>query len=1005
MNDLEIHADHPRLKTYFEEIRKISASPENAKNIAPAFARLLKYFAKQVRWTFIEHFPVICAGRIQIVSGAFLDNYNLVQGIWINLPDDTDLDKSIKGMINSGLPVRNALFQYADRLMLWRKGKKMIDTHFNSEEEGVSILLTFLKSPLKNYSNLENLSDRLEQEGPAVVNTWAERIRQEQEDNSRFKGGIDSFKRSVQNHMFPDYSRGVLDRMIVKYLLVRRLTDKIFKRSSFITSSSISGDIEKVLARSAGLRTPPDLIAGLEPIVRHVATHLQDHDEKLIFLESLLRKFFPHKDTKGAVLNYKKSSEKIFSRFIVDSVEFLLQNEFAVSISDEDVNILNPFAGDGSYICQLLKNINHKQLNRKYCHDLYGNEIRMIPYYLSLINIESEYLQLTGKYVSFPGLSVVDTFLLSRDSGLSLYSDENSRKIERQRKIPFTVILGETPAGTNDIYGKKGRGVYPQLDKRVFHTYASASAARNKTVISDTYVKAIRWASDKIAESEKGIAALVCKNNFIDDLAFDGLRKHLIKDFNSVFVLDIYKKEMPGYHHHYREDKAVLILIKNDQISKSGIYHQRLDWDSFQKTVYQEDIDLFNRIHWRRINPDKHHTWLTEGLQKDYEALMPMGTKIAKAGKENAIFRIYGRGVATSRDAWVYNFKRENLSGNVQELIQSYNKHVQTWGQIPSKPDIDEYLGDKKTSIPWSDSLKNYMQRQIMIRFKSVNIREALYRPFTCKYLYFDQHLIERWYQLPHILPAAVSEKENRLICVSSPGSKNISFFMTAMIPDLNLFAGASPIQCFPLYHYDRDGRNRRENISDWALQNFIDKYKDQRITKYDIFHYVYAILHHPAYIRKYAANLKKQLPRIPFIRNFQEIAEAGKNLARLHVFYEGQEEYPLKKSVSFAENPDWQIEKMILSKDRRNIKINDSLTLSNIPARAFEYIVGHRSALEWVIEQYRLRDLLKNDNVDDPNKAADPTYIIRLICQVITVSLESIKVIQAMPPMDEILD
>jgi predicted helicase len=228
---------------------------------------------------------------------------------------------------------------------------------------------------------------------------------------------------------------------------------------------------------------------------------------------------------------------------------------------------------------------------------------------------------------------------------------------------------------------------------------------------------------------------------------------------------------------------------------------------------------------------------------------------------------------------------------------------------------------------------------------------------------------------------------------------------MTAMIPDLNLFAGASPIQCFPLYHYDRDGQNRRENISDWALQKFINKYKDQRITKFDIFHYIYAILHHPAYIRKYAANLKKQLPRIPFIRNFQEMAEAGKNLARLHIYYEGQEEYPLKKNVSFAENPNWQIEKMILSKDRRNIKINDSLTLSNIPAKAFEYIVGNRSALEWVIEQYRLRDVLKNDNVDDPNKAADPTYISRLICQVITVSLETIKIIQAMPLMDEILD
>jgi predicted helicase len=828
-------------------------------------------------------------------------------------------------------------------------------------------------------------------------------IRQERDENSQFGEAYELFKRSTQNYLYSVQGKGAIASLIVQYYLVRQLSNKIFKRASFITSASVSADIEKVLAKSTVMRTPPDLIRELEPIIRHVASFITNNDEKLLFLETILLKFFPEKDKKGALLHSRVFSKMIFSRFLADSIELLLQKEFNTSMADEGLYIINPFVDGGYYIRQLLENIDRKRLESNYVNDIYGNELRMIPYFLSLINIESKYIELKGDYTSFTGLSMVDTLALSGERSLSLYSDANSQTIERQSKIPFSVIIGETPIGSSDIYSKKSRG-YPHLDKRVFMTYTTASTARNKAVVSETYVKTIRWASDKIAENKKGIVALVCRNSFIDDLALDGLRKYLVKDFDSVYVLDIYKKEISGRFQYYSGDRAVLFLIKNHKSSKKGVFHYRMDWDTFHTSVFQSDqIDFFKHFKWREIKPDKHFTWLTEGLQKDYELLVPMGTKISKAGKEDAIFRIYGRGIATSRDAWIYNFRREYLAGNVQEIILAYNKHVQTWSQIASKPDINEYLGNEVTLIPWSDSLKNYLQRQISIRFKSSNIRDALYRPFVHKYLYFDQHLIERWYQIPQMLPTTMSERENRLICVSSPGSKHISFFISNMIPDLNLFAGASPIQCFPLYHYDKDGHNRRENISDWALQKFIHHYEDERITKYDIFHYVYAVLHHPSYIRKYAANLRKQLPRIPFTDNFQETADAGKNLARLHLFCDGQVEYPLRKIITFTEQPDWHIEKIVLSKNQRSIKINDYLSISNIPAAAFDYVIGNRSALEWVIEQYRYRESIKDSIIDDPNKPSDPTHIIRLIGQVITVSLETMKIVNSIPSIKEI--
>jgi len=494
-----------------------------------------------------------------------------------------------------------------------------------------------------------------------------------------------------------------------------------------------------------------------------------------------------------------------------------------------------------------------------------------------LINIENVIIDLNGHYQPFSGLNLIDTFLLTDEKNLSLYDDEISAKHDKLKRISFSIILGETPHSNRKVSGNRGRSS-STLDKRVLMTYGRASKARNKSVLADPYVKAVRWASDAINRSKEGIVCLVCKNNFIGDLAFDGFRQHLNKDFDAVFVLEIGSEE--GHHssHQFDTHKTLLILIKRKDLSRTGIYYFRTDWkDLLAKSCSTADVDFYKCFPWRKIQPDKHHTWMTEGLQKDFEAYLPLGTKISKMGRGNAVFRIYGRGLATSRDAWVYNFNRDNLVSNIQDLIRIYNKHVQTWTEVLSKPQVESYLTDSNTDIPWSESLKSYLKRQIRLRFNSTALREAHYRPFVKKHVYFDQYMVERWYQLPHMLPIERNENENRLICVSSPGSKHFSCLMTNRIPDLNLFAGASPIQCFPLFHYDKDGKNRNQNITNWALDKFVTFYRDEGITKYDVFHYIYAVLHHPSYLRKYAANLRKELPRIPLIKSYYTMVEAGK--------------------------------------------------------------------------------------------------------------------------------
>ena len=995
MQELEIYADHPALKRYIHEINKLPDDHNLREGKAKSFKNLLKYFGKQIQWNLIENFTVTTCDTVHHVRGVFLDNFDIVQGVWVNLPDECDMIQEITALMENGLPTRNTLFQSGDRLVLWRRGRKTIDSLFITEEMGIPTIRSFLKSPLKNYGDLVSLADKIDEEGPLLINSWMERIQREREHNEHFREAFTLYRKNTQAMVY--LGRSTVEASIVQYLLIRKLSDKIFKRTAFITSASISREIEKLLAYATSLRSSPQLLREMEPLVRQVASLLVDNDEKLLFLETLLTKFYPDRNKKGPKLFYHVTTQKIFSRFLIDAVNMLYSREFKKSLGDRGLNILNPFTGSGYYIRQIIRNLDVQRLNDKYLSEIYGYEPRLLSYFLSLINIESEYLELSRKFLSFPGLNMSDMFKVKENTRLMLYDEDEVTKNEK-RPIPYSVIVGETPTDYDDIYRSRKQR-YPSIEKRVYQTYATSSTARNKAVLSDTYVKAIRWASDKIIENGYGIVAFVCKNNFIEDLSFDGLRKHLGMEYDVVYIIEICRTTGFSKKIHQQDNKAILVLIKNKQSAKRGIYFRQLPWDDFIKKAYVADSLIFFRsAQWRKLEPNKHHIWLTAGLQKNYESLLPMGTKISRAGKENAIFRIYGRGIATARDAWLYNFSHESLTRNVKELITTYNKYVEKWADLSLKPEINDFLSEENSSIPWSDSLKNCLQRQFLMRFNEANMRNALYRPFVRKFLYFDQHLIDRWYQIPHMLPIPMSEKENRIICVSSPGSKYISIFISNLIPDLNLFAGASPIQGFPYYIYDPDGQNKRENITDWALDTFVSTYKDPRITKYDIFHYVYAILHHPGYVHKYGANLRQQLPRIPLIREFHELVQAGLNLSRLHLFFEGQEEYPLKKNIEIKDKSDWQFDKMNFTKDRRAIRINEDLLVSNIPTKTFEYLIGNRSALEWIIEQYRVKDVSETGHDDNPNRPTDPAYIIRLIGQIITVSLESLRIINSMP-------
>ena len=417
----------------------------------------------------------------------------------------------------------------------------------------------------------------------------------------------------------------------------------------------------------------------------------------------------------------------------------------------------------------------------------------------------------------------------------------------------------------------------------------------------------------------------------------------------------------------------------------------------------------YQNVEWERMTPDKRNTWLTEGLHAEFDTFIPMGNKAAKAAKDAAvyvIFKTYSLGVSTNRDAWAYNFNQDNLTDNVSRMIENYNTEVDRWKRRDNKRvELDDFVMSDEEKIKWSSGLKQKLRSGKIAEFSSTKIRQALYRPFTKSNLFFDRVMNQAVNLFPSIFPTLESEVNNRVIVVSDHGFRSdFSVLMTNVIPDLHALSTSDGFQCFSFSTYDEAGTNRDENITDWALAAFRTHYRDNTLTKWDIFHYNYGLLHHSGYRETYQANLKRDLPHIPFAENFWGFAEAGERLADLHVNYESQPEYDKLKLI---QNPDvplnWRVEKMKLSKDKTSLIYNDFLTLGNIPPKAFDYRLGTRSALEWIVDQYRVKTDKRSGIVNDPNRADDPQYIVKLIGKVITVNLETVEITDKLPPLKQL--
>jgi len=1008
---------HKIINNYYKELQEFERANQTQEGtVKQAFQHVLEAYAKSYNWILIQE-QTLPSIRL---DGTLFDESNLPRGYWEAKREQVNLEKEVQiKLYEKGYPQDNIVFQSPYQAILIQNGAEVLNLSLTEPENLVTVLDKFFNFKRPEYEQWDKAALEFKERVPALGKRLLLVIRAANDKDKPFKKAFNHFAAQCRLAINPNLADAAIEEMLIQHLLTERIFRKLFDHPDFAKRNIIAREIEVVIDKLTAKSFNRDaFFADLQyfyKALEAVAATISEYSYKQHFLNTIYERFFQGFSVKVADTHGIVYTPQPIVDFMVRSVEEILQREFGKSLVDRGVHILDPFVGTGNFLTRVIQEIRthgKMKLDYKYQHELHCNEIMLLPYYLACMNIEHQYLDLMGRYRPFAGICLADTFELAEDKQKELFVPENTARVSLQQKTDFFVIIGNPPYNAwqaNENDNNKNR-LYKTVDNWVRETYAKDSKATLKNALSDPYVKAIKWASMRI--KNEGMVAFVTNNSFLDGIAFDGMRKHLTRDFSKIYILDLkgnvrkdsMRDGIPIGEKHTIFGLSAMVgisvtfFVKGNNTEDCQIYYSAVDWKATRQEKFQiiGQAETYNGLEYQLLKPNKEHTWLTEGLHGEFDEFIPLGTKAAKAEKgitEDVIFQIYSNGVKTNRDAWAYNFNQQVLEQNMQRTIAFYNQQVEQWINHKDKEiEVDNFVIYDDSQMSWSGDLKMGLNAGKMAEFSAEKIRQSLYRPFTRSYLFFDRTMNNRVYVFPSIFPTTKTEVENRVICVSGVGSsKPFHSILIDIIPCLDLL---EKTQCFPFYTYNEDGTNRTENITDWALNHWQQHYQDKAITKWSIFYYVYALLHHPHYREKYAQNLKRELPRLPLAPKFWDFAHAGEQLADLHLHSEQAKPYPLEEIETPKYPFSLEVEKMRLSKDKTQLIYNNFLTLKGIPKNTFAYKLGNRSALDWIIDQYRVKVDKRSGIVNNPNRLDDEEYILRLIGKVITVSLETVEVV-----------
>lgn len=987
----------------------------NEGTVRDAFQGLLRSWGKSKDLTYLSEHPMTGSGGTIRVDGALVYDIRVPFGYWEAKDSKDDLEAEITAKEAKGYPRTNIIYEDTRRAILIQDRVRVAEADMSDTEQLYALLTQFFAYEQQAIRDFRKAIAKFAEELPDILAALRDIIRAKRDQSKPFAAAELAFLKQVKETINPALERADVTEMLIQHILTEDIFNRVFDMRDYHRDNNIAKQLYALERELFGYGEKAKLLHALRPYytgIEETAHLIQSHSEKQNFLKSLYENFYKVYNPKAADRLGVVYTPGEIVRFMIRSADWLCEQHFGKNLIDPGVEILDPATGTGTYIVELLEYFrgHPDKLRHKYKEELHANEVAILPYYVANLNIEATFQAITGQFAEFEGLCLVDTLdnvgAIKGVKGASqvadLYSglsEENVRRVEAQNAKKISVIIGNPPYNANqksENENNKNRK-YPRIDQMIKSTYVRLSNSK-KTKRYDMYSCFLMWSSSRI--DGEGIISFVCNRNFIDSKEADGFRKSVSRDFSEVCVIDLggdWKDKGRGGGSNVfgiSTGVCVVFLVKSHSDEDFRVhYHRIFESENADDKLSWLENTSYRSIDFELLRPDESGAWVDQ-LDKHSSETIPLGTDATKntniEGQERAVFKLFSPGISTNRDEWMTDRSLDNLQGKAKLFIERFKQ--------PS--DVAEYRDD----IKWSRTLKSKFRRGQKESYSHELLRRIEYRPFTARKIYFSEVYVD---ETGLHKSFNTRDRTNAMIGVSIGKRTIFASLASNHSHGLDFFL-PNAAQVFPRRRTDGDMEGSIHNITDWALDQFTKHYgKQAGVTKDAIFAYCYAVLHDPVYRGKYALNLKREFPRIPFYPDFVRWVAWGETLLDLHIDYETQEPWPIDRIDT--PNPkrakDSHPKPKLKSQPESGLVVVDEDTqLTGIPQGAWDYRLGNRSAIDWVLDQH------KEKKPKDPTIAAKfNTYrfadykesMIELLAKVVRVSVETNAITDAMKAID----
>ena len=1066
---------YPHIERYQAELNRLLeyGGSDSELNIRPAFQGCLDAYCRE-HTEKLALVPELRALSGVVPDGTVKDTLRMARGYWEAKDAHDDLDAEITRKFDRGYPRDNIIFEDSRTAVLIQNSEEAMRADMSRPRDLDRLIRRFLDYELPQIEEFRQAQSQFKADLPAVLQNLRQAVEEAEGENQSYRAATADFLDLCRQSISPEVSEADVREMLLQHILTKDIFLRVFAEDQFHRENDIAqrlDALEQTFFTGGVRRQAIDRLRAYYGAIGRAADEISDYAEKQQFLKAVYEDFYKAYNPAAADrLGVVYTPNEVVD-FIIRGTDYLLKKHFGRTLADDNVQILDPATGTGTFITSLIDYLPADRLEYKYLNEMHANEVAILPYYIANLNIEYTYKEKTGSYLQFPNLCFVDTLdnmdwqqtgatgrAVTRQSAFNLggLSVENWMRVQLQNEKTISVVIGNPPYNDqqSNWYDANPNRKYPAIDERIKETYVKEGTAR-RTHQYDMYKRFIRWASDRLADN--GIIAFITNRAYLDTGQDDGFRKISAQEFSDIYVLDLgsdvrRNPKISGTTHNvFGIQTGVTIGFFVREKSRLGDcsirYTRREDRElAIDKLAYLQAATL-DKIEFEEVTPDDRSDWLNQS-NSGFEKLIPLADKQAKSARTisnpRTVFGLCSMGISTNRDAWVYDFDVNGVSKKAFFFCSVYRNEKQRFEA--EKPCASVIGGWVDRSIKWTTELERHLVKGNPLFYTDQNIVSSFYRPFVVKHCYYAPIITHRRYQMPRIFPHHRSA-DNQMIsfCVNGKGFYVLA---TDRIVDLH-FTGDT--QCLPLYRYTRNGE-RISNITDWGIRRINDHYREEwgkdfdgiypdGISAEDIFAYTYAVLHDPVYRYDYAADLLREFPRLPLYHEFDIWARMGRKLLDLHIGFESVEPYPLKrveksppvktaKTAREASPNDARLGQPSLVKEHRGapydstagdeppprarlradkergvIVLDDQTSLAGVPPDAWRYRLGNRSALEWVLDQYKEkkpRDPTIRERFNTYRFADHKERVIDLLQRVCTVSVKTMDIVDGMAYWDD---